>query len=501
MRSAVVVVSALLMVVAAEIATRWIDGYQLFPPLLLRISPPPTIDENLVTDYVNRLTVPADVDRRWFADDPDESSGGSTSPDPELVAYAAQSHGYGPAATVEWNLEYLRESACETGPRHDQAVGGIFPAGTVFVFEPFNHSPYPRFRFLRNAHYPSGLVTNSYGWRGKDVPFHKPDDTIRIAFVGASTTVAPHTYRYSYPDHVRRWLDDWRRARRLPIHFDVINAGREAIDSSSIAAVVRDELAPLQPDIVVYYEGANQFGPADYVIWPGGTPPRKPARIHEWPFESRSAIVRRIRLIRDPFLVRQDEPRKPHLGVAWPAGVDENNPRLDDRRLSLDLPTIIRDLDTIRGAVASYGGRLAVSSFVWCVRDGLQLDPVRDAGVYSYLNDMFWPFSYAYLRRMADFQNRTLEVYARLRGAEFFDVAGKYPIDPRLFFDGVHMTARGTKLMAWITFAALESTLTRLISDGRLPRRSTQTVLSHPAFAGPTRQRLSVAAIRGGCIS
>ena len=91
MRSAVVVVvSALLMVVAAEIATRWIDGYQLFPPLLLRISPPPTIDENLVTDYVNRLTVPADVDRRWFADDPDESSGGSTSPDPELVAYAAR---------------------------------------------------------------------------------------------------------------------------------------------------------------------------------------------------------------------------------------------------------------------------------------------------------------------------------------------------------------------------------------------------------------------------
>jgi len=115
--------------------------------------------------------------------------------------------------------------------------------------------------------------------------------------------------------------------------------------------------------------------------------------------------------------------------------VAANDP--DDRRLSLDLPTIIRDLDTIRGAVGSYDGRLAVSSFAWCVRDGL-LDPVRGAGVYDYLNDMFWPFSYAYLRRMADFQNRTLEVYARSRGAE-----------------GVHMTAPDTKLMAWITFAAL----------------------------------------------
>jgi hypothetical protein len=121
--------------------------------------------------------------------------------------------------------------------------------------------------------------------------------------------------------------------------------------------------------------------------------------------------------------------------------------------------------------------------------------------VYDYLNDMFWPFSYAYLRRMADFQNRTLEVYARSRGAEFFDVAGKYPIDPRLFFDGVHMTAPGTKLMAWITFAALESTLARLMSDGTLPRRSTQMDLPHPAFAGPTRQRMSVEAIRGRCAS
>ena len=26
-------------------------------------------------------------------------------------------------------------------------------------------------------------MTNSYGWRGQDVPFQKPDDTIRIAFV------------------------------------------------------------------------------------------------------------------------------------------------------------------------------------------------------------------------------------------------------------------------------------------------------------------------------
>jgi len=359
--------------------------------------------------------------------------------------------------------------------------------------------PFPRYRYLRNAHYPSGITTNSFGWRGPELPLNRPDNTIRIAFVGASTTAAPHSFKYSYPDYIRSWLQRWRAASRLPVQFEVINAGREGIDSTSIAAIVRDELAPVDPDIVVYYEGANQFGLADYIVWPGGIIPSRPGHTRPWLLESVSALVVRLRGLRDPFTVRRDEPRKPRLPVAWPEDLNEQDPQLDHPRLTLELPTVVRDLDAMRAALSARGGRLAMSSFVWCVRDGMQLDPDADVGVYGYLNDMFWPFSYAYIRRLADFQNRAFRKYAATRGLDFIDIAASYPLDPRLFNDGVHMTQSGTKLMAWISFQGLVPILERSIAAGTLPRAPRGLLATHPAFAGAPRMLRTVAAIRASC--
>jgi len=487
-------------VVAAELITRRIDGDALLSGPLVRIRvPEPSVDA-VVASYVNEIAVASGVSRSWFADDPEEDSGGSQAADPDLSSRASSSPGLELPSTYQWNLRYLRDSACERdSPRHTQVVSNIFPVGSLFVFESPDGSPYPRYRYLPNAHYPSGLITNSFGWRGPDVPLDKPGDTIRVAFVGASTTVAPHMYRYSYPDHIRRWLHDWTIARHPAVKFDVVNAGREGIDSSSIAAIVRDELVPVRPDLVVYYEGANQFGPADFIVWPRGVVPSKPVRTGTWPLESTSALVRRLRAVRDPFTVRRDEPLKPRLPVAWPADLDERDPRLDHPRLPSEQPTILKDLDAMRVALSEADGRLAVASFVWCVKDGMQLEPTRDAGVYQYLNDMFWPFSYAYLRRLADFQNRVLQKYAHARRVEFIDIAASYPIDPRLFVDGVHMTPNGTKLMAWIAFQRLVPILDRLIAEGALPRRPDDRFAQHPAFAAPSRRLTSVASIRGTC--
>ena len=43
------------------------------------------------------------------------------------------------------------------------------------------------------------------------------------------------------------------------VRFEVLNAGRESIISTDTAAIVRTEVLPLKPDLVVYYEGGNQF--------------------------------------------------------------------------------------------------------------------------------------------------------------------------------------------------------------------------------------------------
>src|SRR5256885_17065040 len=117
----------------------------------------------------------------------------------------------------------------------------------------------------------------------------------------------------------------------------------------------------------------------------------------------------------------------------------------------------------------------------------MQLDPDADAGVYRYLNDMFWPISYAYMRRLADFQNRAFQKYATTRGLDFIDIAASYPLDPRLFDDGVHMTQSGTKLMAWISLQGLIPILERSIATGTLPRAPGRPLSSHPDFTGAPR--------------
>jgi hypothetical protein len=47
----------------------------------------------------------------------------------------------------------------------------------------------------------------------------------------------------------------------------VINAGREGINSRSLPAIVRQEILPVEPDLVYYdYDGANQFWPGNFVM-------------------------------------------------------------------------------------------------------------------------------------------------------------------------------------------------------------------------------------------
>jgi lysophospholipase L1-like esterase len=90
---------------------------------------------------------------------------------------------------------------------------------------------------------------------------NKDGKTVRIAFVGASTTIGGYNLPYSYPELVGHWLNRWLRAQGWDVRVEIINAARSGIDTDSIAAIVRQEVLPVEPDLVVYYDGANEFGP------------------------------------------------------------------------------------------------------------------------------------------------------------------------------------------------------------------------------------------------
>jgi hypothetical protein len=472
-----------------ELLTRMLDGYQLTS---LRLERRPELRPRDITGihaatklerdddavaYVNLLPVAAGVDRRWFVSPIPSPT--RRPADPDLDARARRYPDAGLPANYEWNRAAVIDGVCRGQLRNLISFGRF---SDIFVFDAAGGSVWPTFRFLRRANYPSGLTTNAFGWRGTEVALNKPPRTIRIAFVGASTTVGPHAEPYSYPEIAGFWLNTWARARGLDLSIEVVNAGREALTSRSFQAIVRQELAPIEPDLLVYYEGSNQFWPADFLTSP------VPRRSRLMGVAQRGAERYSALASRAIYLVRKStesglEPPKPRLAINWPRDLDEYDPSLDDPRLPVNLPTILTDLDAIRHTADEIGGRLVMTSFVWLVYPGMVLDPARDATLYAYLNTTFWPFSYAHMRRFADFQSLVFQKYAASKGLDFIDLAASYPRDPRLFDDSIHMTHAGIRLQAWIVFNGLVPILERGVVAREWPRPMRHPLAVHPAFA------------------
>jgi hypothetical protein len=489
---------------AAEAVTRIVDGYRLVPlhlaPSLSRLRSADSRRQSEAqkwrgdTDawpYVLQLPVAAGVERDWFRAKVPERA--MPHPDADLAARAKRYAGAELMANYEWNWKALVNGVCRGDYRNLVAFDRF---DDLFVFNAIDGSDAPTFRFLQHASYPSGLVTNAFGWRGPDIAFNKPPRTIRIAFVGASTTVGPHAEAYSYPELAGFWLNKWAASRGLAVSFDVVNAGREALTSHSFQAIVRQELLPVEPDLVVYYEGSNQFWPSDFLSEPVPRRSRVLGVVRRG-MSSYSALASRVLYVVRERTESGAEPAKPPLIVNWPGDLDEHNPDIRDPRLPIGLPAILGDLETIRHSLETQGSSLVMTSFAWLVYPGLHLDPARDADLFSYLNTTFWPFSYAHMRRFADFQTQVFQKYASVNQLDFIDVASAYPRDPRLFDDAIHMTHAGIRLQAWIVFNGLVPAIERHLTARDWPRPARQVLARHPAFDG--RRLLSMNEVRAAC--
>lgn len=372
--------------------------------------------------------------------------------------------------------------------------------GHLFVYDPPDGRPHPPYRFLPDATTPVGLVTNAYGFRGPPVPFRRTPKTIRIAFVGASTTVDAHHLAYSYPEFIGHWLNLWAASKRLDLRFEVLNAGRESINSIDIEAIVRQEVLPLRPDLVVYYEGANQFDlrtVAPSVPKPDpfarSAPAAPESTVSRWLGEF--ALVRRLRALLQSTgtpaggMAGGGEWPKPDYDIVWPDGLDERDPDIGRADLPVNLSTILGNLDGIRAATQAAGGELVLASFVWLVKDGMVLDPIRHRAILEYLNRGYAPFRYRDLERMAAFENRVFAKYAQAHRLAFLDVARLMPRDPDLFVDAIHNTQTGIRLKAWVVLQELLPLVERHIANGTWPKADPGAGVPtrHPAFAVPPR--------------
>ena len=101
------------------------------------------------------------------------------------------------------------------------------------------------------------ISINSLGFRGPDILQPKLAGTLRIAFLGASTTFCAEV---SGDKIVWTQLvyDEFRK--RFPnTAFDFVNGGVPGYTVASSRTNLRHKIAPMQPDVIVIYHATNNL--------------------------------------------------------------------------------------------------------------------------------------------------------------------------------------------------------------------------------------------------
>ncbi len=108
------------------------------------------------------------------------------------------------------------------------------------------------------ANLSSGPISvNSLGFRGPEIVVPKPEGTVRIAFLGASTTWCAEVSGNAqvWPHLVTASLGE-----SLPaVRFDYVNAGVPGYTVDTMRRNLELRVGPLDPDIIVIYEAANNL--------------------------------------------------------------------------------------------------------------------------------------------------------------------------------------------------------------------------------------------------
>jgi|GEM_PF-1491889 len=141
---------------------------------------------------------------------------------------------------------------------------------TFLTHETGTYSKYQPHQFKRNRDeygYLNDIHINNLGFRGPDIDPHKNDGTFRVVELGASSTFG---YRNrddeTYPHYLEQMLNHRLEARlrsgrggcRGVDSFQVLNLGIPHLNAANIHSLLVAEGLDLDPDVVTYYEGANE---------------------------------------------------------------------------------------------------------------------------------------------------------------------------------------------------------------------------------------------------
>ncbi|MBI1320514.1 MAG: hypothetical protein GC168_16435 [Candidatus Hydrogenedens sp.] len=129
---------------------------------------------------------------------------------------------------------------------------------------------------------------NNFGFRDDDVRLPKPEGTVRIVCIGASTTEEGPSNGFTYPNLLERFLNERFGAGKV----EVINAGVSGTRTQSERARFPDYLM-MEPDLIVFYNGVNDIC---HAILPGWTPVERTLGLFATRSKLLSLLLRQRRL-------------------------------------------------------------------------------------------------------------------------------------------------------------------------------------------------------------
>lgn len=354
-----------------------------------------------------------------------------------------------------WNLNYIKKIFSVDSLRYQKVVFDGYSDKTILAFTPFDSTEFPVYKYLQSSTLPNSKVRfNAFGFGGSDLSLLKAKNTIRIAFLGGSTTQQIGGCDFAYPDYLERWLNEWAIGKKIDFTFEVINAGRVAQRSMDFEAILKYEILPLRPDLVIYYEGRNQFWLQNLYGFN-----------HPYSFDDNlTYTIFRHSLLSQLVYQRLGlsylkiiENQKPSAKQFWPASVDINNPDPYNPYLPANMNQIVNDLTKIKSHLDS-NQTLILSSFAMMASDTI-LQSVNYSPIYNYWLREYGRIPLHDINNLNNYENRVFYNYAKKNNIPFLDVATELKKHPDIFTDGIHLTCEGMKLHAWIVFAQALKTI------------------------------------------
>ena len=235
-----VLASIVFSLVFAELAVRYIDGYEMFALSLSK----PVGSMTIGQEVLDQVPLASGVEREWFLSEPPALPNRRAVPDEwRNLSRLVESNAAASAGFQSLDLFKAWNSAFAGDPCKHSLLRQA--PGQIFAYDPTDGNAAPPYRYLPDATFPSGLVTNQIPWRGAPIESPRGEKTVRIVIVGSSTVLGAQHLPFSWPDYLGHWLNLWAKSKGLPVRFEVLNSGRESIGSTDIAAVVRTEVLPL----------------------------------------------------------------------------------------------------------------------------------------------------------------------------------------------------------------------------------------------------------------